>query len=391
MLPPNNRTTRKFFVKQRPTQSQAWWHRVSGDFPVDFLAASVVAVVSAHSVAYAIKKLLPAQIPSMVVALLAVAALAVLARDVYRRRFDAHARGAFVKLAGLLLLLDLASIAGHAALPSGWWVVVYIASLLGAASVLHRRREVLTRIRALQVYRWMEEPLPVEATSQELWRAVALPTATDIIALLSVPIILPHVERDVCRFDDGQNPPVDMTSETSLAEAISRLDAIRPNWQQVLRGLEPHAGSIRRVYLIGSPSSEPGPALKKASPGKLSLAQQQSHGSHLYAEDCAAMLRLLLGPQVSVTICAPADFEDINGLDHTISKLVEEIHDRHAQRNDGQPLEVVVETTGALKSTSIAGAIATLRGRTKFQYVVTYPPFPVLLHDLRIDEPPQPG
>jgi hypothetical protein len=235
----------------------------------------------------------------------------------------------------------------------------------------------------MQVFRWSDVDEAKRAAAENAVEVRLHESATDLILLLSLPNVVPFVDANACVFTDGKGNEARLTRDMSLADAIAALQSWQsgppPNWQQIFRGIEPHLETLERVYLVGSPAST---GATKACPGPMDRGHLATHGSDLYADDCEAMLRLVLRPGVEIRHEPAVQFDDIHALESTISELVHKVIPAHGRQR------IVVETTGAMKSTSIAGAIATLKGETTFQYVVTNPPFPILLHDLRIDEPP---
>jgi hypothetical protein len=383
----NSTSDEKFFIAVEPKRDGGtrFWKGLE-KFPVDFIAASVFAVMSAHWLAYESKKLLSLFLPPLALLVIALVLLLVLARNVYLGRFEAHRRVVFLELCGLFLLLDLASVSLHDVLPAKSLAVVFAGILVGSAYWVHHRREVLTRVRTLQVYEW-QTLTEARKAAGEAEQILTHPSGTDLIVLLSIPSICPEVKDDSCEFKDSVGVAVRLERGMSVARAIDETGKLQTlNWQQLLRGIEPHARTVRNIYLTGSPNNSD--RVPKAAPGPLSEDARNNHGSQLYAGECAAMLRLLLPEGVKIHHADAVDFKKVDVLDAAVSKLVKKISAGYA--SDERP-EIVVETTGALKSTSIAGAIATLKGEARFQYVVTFAPYNVLLHDLRIDEPPQPG
>jgi hypothetical protein len=387
-----------FVAIERSGDVREKMRRFLTQFPLDFFGAAVAAVVSAHWLAYESKKLIVDRVSAAILLSASLVLLLVLARTIYLRRFKVRSRSAFLGLCGLFYLLDLASVAFHDVAPDIRWGPILFVVLLGSAYVVYRRREVLMRIRALRVYRWGVREEAQASAKESGAQAYFSASATDLLVLLSLPNIRPRIDGDFCEFRDARGTVVRWTKGTSVAEAIKQMDDLKPraNWQQLLRGVEPHVETVKRVYLCGS---RPRGQVDVVSPGPLSQEQMDTHGSALYTGDCDQMLRLLLPEAVDIRTVENVDFEfeNVEILERQVSRLVEEIAGRQvsagqcASRGGSHDLEIVVETTGALKSTSIAGAIATLKGQTKFQYVGTNPPFSVLLHDLRIDEPPQPG
>lgn len=119
----------------------------------------------------------------------------------------------------------------------------------------------------------------------------------------------------------------------------------RWNGQQFLRGLEPHisANSLAHVVLIGSsgkfPSHE-GLAAARALVGLYSRAEVHLHP-------------------------AAVDFEDIEKLQQAFDEWIKHFRDAGIPEK-----EIILDTTGGQKTTSIASALTTLRwAQVEFQYV----------------------
>jgi len=361
-----------------------------------FAIATVAAITGAHWLAYETLSLLtaPGRLATRGVGALAAAAIAVilvLAAWVHGQRFRPHAQGTAPIVAAICAVLysvDLASLAIHKVLPSPWGLPLFLVLLVGGVLLATQLREKLLRVRALRIYRW-------EDHSEALKRAEALVppwvlwparSATHMIVLYSTPSIVPAVAEDVVTFHGKTGDPVMLNRGMTIRAAIDALGPPRPNWQHLLRGLEPHVDTLKSVTLIGSKPRSSETSLRKASPGVLESPEHGSHGSMLYADECVALLKLFL-PCAKVQIhSVAADFEDVEQL---FSLLLEEIRVIH-QHNDHA--DIVIETTGAMKSTSIAGAVATvnpLGAKTMFQYVGTNEPYTVFLHDLRLEGPPE--
>lgn len=359
------------------------------EFPVSFFLAAVAAIASAHWLAYLSVKALETLFAPGWIAAASVAALFESVRKIYQRRFSHHVRWSFVYICGVFFLVDVASIALHHALDSmlGWPAIAMV--LLLAGYLLHRERDVLTRIYPLQAYEWMSASAAESKAARSGMIAKPLASATHLIVVLSLPNIAPDCSDGKCTFRI-KNEEVDISDCARIADAIERLNAFtngRSNWQHLLRGVEPHQASLRHVYLVGSLSSED--VSLEAKIGQLCSGEQNTHGSELYVPACEAMLRCFLPRHVQLHRTKAVDFTDIAGLETHLSSIVHQIFRDAAMVPQHARPEVVVETTGAMKSTSIAGAIATLKGMARFQYVSTVSPFPVLMFDIRIDEPPE--
>lgn len=121
------------------------------------------------------------------------------------------------------------------------------------------------------------------------------------------------------------------------------------NWQQVLRALTPHVDGniLKRVHLIGSSGDT---------------------GSALQLEECKKFLGRYLGDGIEIT-CDPnaVEFEDIDMLIKHLKAVIKKL------RRENYPAEdIMIDTTGGMKTTSIAAAMVTLNNPDlHFQYVPT--------------------
>lgn len=149
-----------------------------------------------------------------------------------------------------------------------------------------------------------------------------------------------------------------------LAADIGRV-AGRWNWQQILRGIQPHLPRVERVHLLGSPGDD---------------------GSFAWLPRCKEMLALYLRSDVEVRIHPRAvDFESVDDVIQAIRSLV----DDETDRSRVSERDVIVDITGGQKTTSAAAAVVTLNSRVTFQYVSAEAPTPrVRAYDLVYETPP---
>jgi hypothetical protein len=180
----------------------------------------------------------------------------------------------------------------------------------------------------------------------------------------------------------------------ALAGDLARLDKefydreLYWNWQQLLRALEPHAGgALECLHLVLSAT------VQKPLPGG---GSREVAGSDRHREDVLALLgsyRLSTStPKASVV-----DFENLDAVVAELRRVIQEFGAAYGAR------DVVVDVTGGLKTTSIAGALLTLNNEALFQYVQSRPdaihpaqpdPGParrrprVLCFDVRAEPPP---
>ena len=131
------------------------------------------------------------------------------------------------------------------------------------------------------------------------------------------------------------------------------------NWQQLLRGLEPHLETVRHIHLIGS-----------AGTG----------GSHRQLTDCRRLLSCYVDPEkVTFHNDHPAqDFENFRQLADLFDRVIRQDRDtcKVADR------DIAIDITGGLKPVSVAGAMATLNNDVAVQYVQTNPPKQAYLYQL---------
>lgn len=125
---------------------------------------------------------------------------------------------------------------------------------------------------------------------------------------------------------------------------------IRWSWQQLLRAIVPHKETLERVYLVGSSDKE------------------GSAGSHNDLKACRRLLKRYLPEACTVTFSdTGVDFEDIDALTGRFKDILAEL-----QREGYCTDEVMIDSTGGMKTTSIAAAMVTLdHPRLHFQYVPT--------------------
>ena len=157
----------------------------------------------------------------------------------------------------------------------------------------------------------------------------------------------------------------------SLEEDIKALNLLtKPwwNWQQLLRGLAPHQKTLKIVYLIGSKDTkdEKGEVIKKGSGKDIDNAAKLVHKYFLEAE--------------IKKLEEAVDFEDLDEIVKYVNKCIAYIRKMEIEEKD-----IIIDVTGGMKTTSIAGAIVTMnRKATTFQYVQTIPPYKTVAYDLKI-------
>lgn len=137
------------------------------------------------------------------------------------------------------------------------------------------------------------------------------------------------------------------------------------NWQQILRGIGPHAEVVERVYLIGSDKTP------------------RFSASFAEIENAGKLIRPYLPRLCSVGHVGRAvNFEQLDDLLAAIGEAVDALCAPGLTRR-----QITVDVTGGQKTTSIAGAVFTLNSRITFQYVQTDDPYDVIEFDLEIEAP----
>lgn len=272
-------------------------------------------------------------------------------RPILRRRFAALA----------LLLLTLGAVTGNWAASAGeayvaspstlgaGWFLLWVGVTFSAALGIYSMRRQFSVPRSLAVRTPPDAHRVVIFTVSTPTRGTVFPAA-----LRGHPILL--------RSRDSES--VFTLAGDDLAADIGGI-AGRWNWQQILRGIEPHVRRVERVHLLGSPGDD---------------------GSFAWLPRCKEMLGLYLRPEVEVRIYPIAvDFESVDDVIQVVRSLV----DAETGRNGVSERDVIVDITGGQKTTSAAAAVVTLNSRVTFQYVSAESPTPrVRAYDLVYETPP---
>ncbi len=137
----------------------------------------------------------------------------------------------------------------------------------------------------------------------------------------------------------------------SLDEDINELEKLKSknpynywNWQQILRGLQPHQSSLKQVYLIGSDKS-----------------------SNYYERAEKLIKSYFIGRDIPVQkLEQPVNFEDFSKMVWSIKKAVDIFKKSGIKEGD-----IIIDVTGGQKTASIAAAAVTLNSEVTFQYVQT--------------------
>jgi hypothetical protein len=158
------------------------------------------------------------------------------------------------------------------------------------------------------------------------------------------------------------NVDVEVTLAGNPREDIAALDAFKNpswNWKQLIRAIEPHIGSVQRVYLVGSRNSD-------------------GTGSYTQLENCSRLLKFYLENTDVLPVTAAVDFEDFNAVVELLRNVIAGEKKRGTKEGD-----IAIDVTGGQKTASIAGASITFNSDVVFQYVQTTGDQPkVYLYDL---------
>jgi hypothetical protein len=308
----------------------------------------------------------------------------------YRRRFRAHggrAALAMLCLAALLLLSGhLVALAADDFVPAtkwaGWIAVLLLLLCLGG---IHWLRPRLTRIRSLETFK-----IPAEGDGG------GAPRAKHLILPVSAPNWRPRwreahgLEEAVFDYSGSEIVLTGLVIGSDV-DGLSVIQPKPPNWQQLLRAVRPHLDSLESVWLVGSNGKADGlspEVLAEFAPPGGFVKKPEDLGSAAFLDDAAKLLRLYLKPRVTLVRChldTGLVFEDVTLLHSTFQRIGAETR----RRFGASAGEIVIDTTGGLKTVSIVGAVSTLNHEGMFQYVHTAAPNDVFLFDQRIDLPPE--
>ncbi len=207
---------------------------------------------------------------------------------------------------------------------------------------------------------WLYYNRQAFALARNLSRRLCEPHAS-VILLVSTPNIVPPSAVPLFPLrvtDKGQT--VELQGR-SLEEDIQTLNAIRWNWQQLLRAIAPHRHKLRRLHLLGSPGSG---------------------GSFNHLPLCKNILAPYLPEAKIIAAEEPTDFEDFNALVRCMRRIIDQEKDAGMKEQD-----IVIDVTGGIKTASIAGASITFNSSVTFQYVQTFPPNDVYAYDVMYQPP----
>lgn len=144
----------------------------------------------------------------------------------------------------------------------------------------------------------------------------------------------------------------------SLKDDINALNKIKWNWQQILRGIEPHQNRLKYLYLIGSKES------------------------FNYLDKAGALIKQYCSNINVFKANEPVEFEELEKLTKVIYSAISILKDVKDERLGDD--DIIIDITGGQKVSSIAGAVVTLNSSVRFQYVQTDKFFEVISYDMTI-------
>lgn len=364
-----------------------------------FPTLALVVLIAAHWIAYALWEAVHGW--GLLVAPAGLILFCTLVLILYRVRHEHRNRGLLALSAAAVVLGDMLAMAFHEWVhPSGMWAVV-VGVLLGVVLLasmtqLHHMRKTFFGVRSLQRFSWSPEDRRWDAGD-----AAARPRVRHLILPLSAPDRRPGFDENGAFFLDTESPDgrVVLAGEKLGGEegdiaAMSRLG--HPKWQQVLRAIEPHVGSLEAVWLIGSDGDaagltateldrvvRPGGRVQEPDkPGSAAFMGDAARLLHPYLEKPAARIHCCRAEQSADKFC----FTDPETLRDWVQALIARIRQEDPSVKE---TEILIDTTGGQKPVSIVGAMSTLNSEAMFQYVDTAPPHIVHLFDHRVDRPPE--
>ncbi len=135
------------------------------------------------------------------------------------------------------------------------------------------------------------------------------------------------------------------------------------NWHQILRAIAPHRDRLELIYLIGSKNSKtPKGQVKPGSHEELQLCKRILEK---YRDDIVTTPHRK--PLQIETFEYPVEFDSVEALHGALENIIQRM-----QKTGTKTKDMIIDSTGGLKTTSIAAAMATLRHPDMaFQYVHT--------------------
>jgi hypothetical protein len=239
-----------------------------------------------------------------------------------------------------------------------------IASALKGEAFFDAPVAVLFFVGFLLAFWWLYQERRTFLTTRLYWHEVDPHKA--LIILLTLPNIVPQKANGSFPWvleKDGDRVILEGKSLENEANDPN-LEKLRWNWQQLMRGILPHIGTLQVVYLLGSDGS--------------------GGGSFQYLGDAEELIKRYLSGVSVRRFVRPVDFEgDFEGLVDCLNQCVQEIQRECRIREK----DIVIDVTGGQKTASIAGAMVTLNTRVTFQYVSTTDPRKVRAYDVTVESP----
>lgn len=168
--------------------------------------------------------------------------------------------------------------------------------------------------------------------------------------------------------DMGQGRTIELVRQHAGTDVQLLGQSIRWPWEQLLRGVEAHAETLKLLYIIGSSDSGPQPGSFRQLP--------------IAAQFLAPYLR---SAQIRSARTA-VDFENYEDLNSALDLAIHE-----AQLLGIRDRDICIDITGGQKPTSAAGTIATLNRDVVLQYVQTGGQKQALIYDVRYEADPKVG
>lgn len=395
------------------TQERTWR---AGVLLTAFLLSSILVLVAGHWASLAIwESLTRGQVPrELVGAAIALVVFFLAACLLYHRRFhrqvgfavvSIYASALILILAGHVLAFAVHGFAHRAHLP----VLLPIAVLIGGVLGLHGTRRALAGVKTLVTRAWdpggkrliVPHPGSLRADgSSDANRSEkhpAWPTVKHLVLPVSVPNWRPcwvsTQEGSVPVFirKDGSEMRLEGHSLADVIKRYGTLEEPRPNWQHMLRAVEPHQATLETVWLVGSAgeadSLGPYELDQRAPPGGI-VSKPDALGSMAFLPDAARLLRMCL-PHVRIwepgRRSDAVPFSDVSALQNAVASISNQIRREFKASTE----DILIDTTGGQKTTSIAAAMNTLNSLGMFQYVDTREPHHVYCFDQRIEAPPE--
>jgi hypothetical protein len=308
------------------------------DFPYGLFFAVVLVVVAGHCFFGEMYHLAERLIPSWALSILAFVALFYSALVLHAERLKPSLPLLPIAVAGLSVFFIGTHI--HHALAEFHWgfplVMISAAAFALALKLAHTLRHELERGRSLDRTRaedYVRQKAPVQALILAVSRPDDSKRGIDVTIFSDGPV---HA-----RFVAGEKwvelERSDFAEPDVLNTHIKRLSTVRPNWQQLLRAVEPHSGKLKAVTLYGSALSR--------------------------VDECARFLRPYL-KGVDLKVFPPVELEEFEEV-HTLLKGEVERLLAAGHRPEG----IAIDITGGFKVPSVTGAVLTLNRAVVCQYV----------------------